>query len=154
MTTPTTTNTQAATLTHAVRILDSAIHSLMQIRHSIGMSGDRINHHALWQVVSECNQVRNVLIESGASLPSANAFAVFGDTDPATLDTPEARRLLAALALVQELAEVVDAQRGHVLPERIPTGSMESRGTDIADSISHIRIRLSMELNPPKGRGE
>jgi hypothetical protein len=62
------------------------------------------------------------------------------------------RLALALLTEAQAVAELVDAQRGKVLSESIPTGVMESRGTDYADSISHLRIRLHREIVPPKGR--
>jgi hypothetical protein len=70
----------------------------------------------------------------------------------AMLDTPEARELLAALAKVQALAEVVDAQRGRALPPDLPLQAGESRGTDYAETISMMAARLRTEIHGPAGR--
>jgi len=68
------------------------------------------------------------------------------------LDTPNARALLEALERAQELAELVDAERGHSLPEHIPLQPGESRGCDIAEELSYINLRLRSEIHPRRGR--
>ena len=72
----------------------------------------------------------------------------------ATFDTPAARELLHVLERAQELAEVVDAQRGRALPADIPLQPGESRGADLAEEISYLCLRLRGETLPPTGRGE
>lgn len=72
----------------------------------------------------------------------------------AMLDTPNARALLEALRSVQELAEVVDAERGRAVPAECVVLPGESRGTDYAESISHLWLKLSTEIHgPPSARG-
>jgi hypothetical protein len=70
----------------------------------------------------------------------------------APLDTPAARRLLALLEETLEAAEQVDFERGRALTEDIPLLPGESRGTDLAESISEIALRVRVEVNGPKGR--
>jgi hypothetical protein len=125
----------------------------MRIRHHIGTTHrDRKAHEDLFGVVTKLNEVATVLAQSGADLPETRAPLKTQVLAPWELDTPEARELLDLLARAQAVAEVVDKQRGNVLPDRIPTGEMESRGTDFADSLSHLRIRLHLEIVPPQGR--
>ena len=66
------------------------------------------------------------------------------------LDTPESRELLAALERAQDLAERVDAQRGRCLPGNIPLQPGESRGTDLAESISELCLRLRVQIHGPQ----
>lgn len=68
------------------------------------------------------------------------------------LDTADARDLLELLQRAQEIAERVDASRGRALPTTIPLQPGESYGTDLAESISYLVLRLNAEVNPPKGR--
>jgi hypothetical protein len=72
----------------------------------------------------------------------------------ASMDTQDARKLLAVLETAQEIAERVDAQRGHTIGDDIPLMPGESRGTDLADAISMLCYRLRIETDPPKGKGE
>jgi len=58
------------------------------------------------------------------------------------LDTPASRRLLARLEQAQEAAEEVDRERGRSLPEEILLQAGESRGTDLAETISEIALRV------------
>jgi hypothetical protein len=94
----------------------------------------------------------NVLTRNGADNPIGFDAPTAQVLAPWEIDTPEARRLLALLTEAQAVAELVDSQRGNVLSESIPTSSMESRGTDYAESISNLAIRLHMEVVPPQGR--
>lgn len=68
------------------------------------------------------------------------------------LESPALRELLAALEKAQEIAERVDAERGHVLPKHIPLQPGESRGTDLAELIGEIAQRVRMEIEGPRGR--
>jgi hypothetical protein len=68
------------------------------------------------------------------------------------LDTPDSRRLLALLEEAQAAAERVDAERGRALPADTPLLPGESRGTDLAETISEIALRVRVEVQGPKGR--
>jgi len=68
------------------------------------------------------------------------------------LDTPASRRLLSLLEEAQEATEEVDAERGRSLPGDVPLQPGESRGTDLAETISEIALRVRIEVNGPKGR--
>ncbi|MES2463620.1 MAG: hypothetical protein V4671_23850 [Armatimonadota bacterium] len=68
------------------------------------------------------------------------------------LDTPDSRRLLALLEEAQAVADRVDASRGRALPADIPLQPGESRGTDLAESISYIALRVRGEVRGPQGR--
>jgi hypothetical protein len=72
----------------------------------------------------------------------------------ATLNTSTARELLDALENAVAIAERVDAERGRALPPHVPLGPNESRGTDLAEAISNLCMRLRWEVSPPTGRGE
>jgi hypothetical protein len=66
------------------------------------------------------------------------------------LNTPDVRALLILLEIAQNCAEHVDAQRGRCLPENIPLLPGESRGTDLAETISEIRQRVQMQIHGPR----
>jgi hypothetical protein len=68
------------------------------------------------------------------------------------LDTPDTRELLILLSRAQEVAERVDAARGRSLGANIRLVPGESRGTDLAESISEIALRVRTEVHGPKGR--
>jgi hypothetical protein len=69
----------------------------------------------------------------------------------AALASPAARRLLELLrAEVLPLAETVDRERGRALrPEGVVLGSGETYGTDIAEALSVIALRLAGEVEGP-----
>jgi hypothetical protein len=68
------------------------------------------------------------------------------------LDTPDTRHLLYLLEKAQEVAERIDAVRGRSLGEDVPLLPGESAGTDLAESISEIALRVRTEVHGPKGR--
>ena len=70
------------------------------------------------------------------------------------LSTPDTRELLRLLEAAQEVAERVDKSRGCALPDVIPLQLGESRGTDLAEIISEIALRVRIEVRGPNGRGE
>lgn len=70
----------------------------------------------------------------------------------AALDTPQARALLAGLRELLPIAEVVDAQRGRSVGEDAPLLPGESRGTDVAETISELVLRLTRECEGARGR--
>ena len=69
-----------------------------------------------------------------------------------TLDTPDTRELLALLEQAQAVAERIDAARGRALPGDIPLQDGESRGTDLAESVSYLALRVRGEVRGPAGR--
>jgi hypothetical protein len=66
--------------------------------------------------------------------------------DPLQMDTPDTRELLALLEEAQAVAERIDAARGRALPEDIRLQPGESRGTDLAESISYLALRVRGEV--------
>lgn len=81
-------------------------------------------------------------------------------TDPfdlsalATLDTPDARELLALLEQAQAVAERVDRSRGKALAVGTPLLPGESLGTDLAESLSTLALRVRIEVNGSRGKGQ
>ncbi len=69
------------------------------------------------------------------------------------LSTPATRRLLDTLRLAVADAELVDAERGNVLPPDFPLQPGESRGTGWAEVLSEIALRLKIEVEGPRGGG-
>lgn len=70
----------------------------------------------------------------------------------ATLDSPEARELHRRLMELIPLAETVDASRGRTMGSSFQPLPGESRGTDIAETLSLLVLRLQDETVGPKGR--
>lgn len=68
------------------------------------------------------------------------------------LDTPDSRELLDLLRRAQEVAERVDASRGRSLPDSFSLQPGESRGTDLAEKLSQIVLRVRLEVEGPQGR--
>jgi hypothetical protein len=67
------------------------------------------------------------------------------------LDTPDTRHLLSLLEKAQEVAERIDAARGRSLGENIELLPGESKGTDLAEAISEIALRVRTEVHGPAG---
>jgi hypothetical protein len=63
------------------------------------------------------------------------------------LDTPKTRELLDLLERAQAVAEEVDADRGRALPLGIELQPGESRGTDLAENISYLALRVRTEVH-------
>lgn len=68
------------------------------------------------------------------------------------LDTPDTRRLLALLEEAQQVAERIDRERGRTVGEEMELPPGQSRGTDLAETISEIALRVRTEVHGPKGR--
>ncbi|MES2460521.1 MAG: hypothetical protein V4671_08045 [Armatimonadota bacterium] len=91
------------------------------------------------------------LAEAGAG--PVPAWRKLGPQTPLELlDTPKSRALLEALRNIVPIAEAVDAERGHVIPDEIPLGPGESRGTGWAETLSTLVLQLSLDVEGPKGR--
>jgi len=83
-----------------------------------------------------------------AHVPSREPFPPFPSY---LLDTMARRRLLALLEEAQIIAERVDGARGRTISEDVALQPGESRGTDLAESISEIALRVRTEVHGPKG---
>ena len=98
----------------------------------------------------------SAMIDGGAVVPAfettQETSAGFDLAGLTSLDTPDAHELLELLTRAQAVAERVDAQRGHVVPASLPLGPGESRGTDLAETISEVVLRLRVECFGPAGR--
>lgn len=68
------------------------------------------------------------------------------------LDTSDTRRLLALLEEAQAVAERIDLARGRALPADRPLQPGESHGTDLAESVSYLALRVRLEVCGPGGR--
>jgi len=64
----------------------------------------------------------------------------------ALLNTPNIHKLLATLERAQQIAERIDAQRGRTVGDTIPLQPGESAGTDLAESISILALRVRQEV--------
>jgi len=70
----------------------------------------------------------------------------------ASLDSPEARELHRRLAELLPLAERVDDSRGRTMGPEYEPQPGESRGTDVAETLSLLVLRLRNETIGPAGR--
>jgi hypothetical protein len=123
----------------------------MTLRGIVGrQKGDLETADVLWQVICSLNDAVNTLTRNGAENPDGVKPAA-DLSDLARLDTPASRQLLSQLRAALMTAEAVDAQRGNVMAGYVP-GPDGSRGTDYAESVSHLALRLAGEIEPPRGR--
>jgi len=99
----------------------------------------------------------SIAVQEGyLSLLRAGADKPEGGTQPKeiplhTLDTDDTRRLLSLLEQAQEVAERIDAARGRALSESVSSQPGESRGLDLAESLSYLTLRVRTEVYGPKG---
>ena len=63
------------------------------------------------------------------------------------LDTPDTRELLALLEHAQAVAERIDRARGRTVGEKLPLYPGESAGTDLAESVSLLALRVRGEVH-------
>jgi len=94
----------------------------------------------------------NAIIKAGGANPLRKIKPISAP-DPlalsslAAMDTEEARELLDLLERAQTLADVVDRQRGRALSPDAELLPGESYGTDIAESISEVALRLRRQIH-------
>lgn len=62
-----------------------------------------------------------------------------------TFGSDDSRELLALLDRAQEVAERIDAARGYTVGDSIPLHPGESQGTDLAESVSLLALRVRRE---------
>lgn len=105
--------------------------------------------HALLEAQEASAQLhRSLRAAAGIHAPASSVEPV----PLALLSTEASRELLSALRHAVALAERVDAERGRALPAEIPLQPGESRGTDLAESLSLLVLRLSLEVEGAQGR--
>lgn len=78
----------------------------------------------------------------------------FEPLDLFALDTPDTRALLALLEQAQAVAERLDAARGRAVSDGMPLAPGESRGTDLAESVSVLALRVRGEVYGAMSRHE
>jgi hypothetical protein len=100
----------------------------------------------------EVQRVVSLLVEVGAASPHGGAAPPAAPIPLEQLDTPDTRHLLYLLEKAQEVAERIDAARGRALGESIELLPGESKGTDLAETISEIALRVRTEVHGPAGR--
>ena len=113
--------------------------------------------HGEQEALEHVRRARETTWNTYRSLLDAGAQPVEGFGVPAPiplrlLDTPASRRLMGMLRAVVEAAEMVDAERGRTLPPGAELQPGESRGTDLAESLSELLLRVRLEVEGPKGR--
>jgi hypothetical protein len=97
----------------------------------------------------KAQRVHRLLLQAGASDPGTPSGR---DIPLHLLDTPDTRELLDLLKRAQAVAERVDASRGRSLSSGFPLSPGESYGTDLAESISEIVLRVGIEVHGPAGK--
>ena len=86
------------------------------------------------------------------STKPVDAFSLASLSSLASLDTPDARALLAGLSELLPVAERLDRERGHWY-ESAPAS--DTKGTDLAEAVYALICRLQLELSGPRShRGE
>ena len=104
-------------------------------------------------LVEEATEKARLLVGSLENAGAEPAGVRAAPVPLALLDTAFARLLLDMLTRAQDVAEQVDAERGRVLADTVPLLPGESRGVDLAESISHLCERLRLEIHGPDGGG-
>ncbi len=95
-----------------------------------------------------------LLLRAGAASPLPTT--VRPQTDSLNLSSlsaladPETDDLLFHLEQCLAVAERIDARRGRVVSENIPLSPGESRGTDLAETISEIALRVRGKVHGPQ----
>jgi hypothetical protein len=136
-----------ASLDRAIRHADTAMAAAARM---LSACPDALNDDAEF-CLTATNDTYNALIDAGATPPGGRTKdRAFGLDSLATLDSPEARGLLAGLSALLPLAEAVDARRGYTVAEGTPLLPGESHGTDLAEEISTLTLRLSTEIHGPQ----
>lgn len=108
----------------------------------------------LFEAQEETRQVHKTL-RARCPLPEGDA-SLSGEGDLAglmLLDSPDARELLRLVTEAVAVAECVDRSRGRALSPDFPLPNAgETYGTDLAETLSEIALRLRIEVEGPRGR--
>lgn len=129
------------------------LYRLAQVTPTVNADAQYIND--LLEPAGDAGRMAADILREWGSVPETAILPAVEGADLsalATLDTPEARQLLALLEAAQAVAERVDAQRGHCVPADTPLLPGESRGTDLAESLSLLTLRVRREVEGARGR--
>lgn len=107
-----------------------------------------------YPLVQQASGLLRLLMQAGAAAPFApqQAGAGLDLSGLAVLDTPNTRELLELLERAQVVAERVDKERGRSMSPEVPLLPGESRGTDLAEAVSLMALRVRGEVFGAKGR--
>jgi len=128
--------------------MNDSLHALLRILEEAVAQQKTISPHiadavsALREAQSGITRMSEMLVLLSGSLPAPYTPAIPLDQ----FDTPDTRELLALLEQAQVVAERVDRARGHSVREDIPLSPGESAGTDLAENISRIALRVRQEV--------
>lgn len=73
--------------------------------------------------------------------------------DLAAMNSDDSRELLDLLERAQIVAERIDATRGRTVSGKIELQPGEARGTDLAETLSVITLRIRREVHGATGKG-
>jgi hypothetical protein len=160
---PTTLDNAVYHLTESIRAARMA--HLMAART---LGGGAVQAEKEDKCAEEGQKAMGYLLTAGATLDNVPADVTQGAILLHLLDTPDARELLDLLIRVQQVAERIDASRGRTMGEDyqpLPgqpqrscaakaglAGQGESRGVDLAESVSVLWQRVQTEIHGPSGR--
>lgn len=133
---------------HVRQIQENAGVALLYVMHREAAAAEP----QLREVCDIASQIAHVLVRNGVRLPSVSKRTALDLGELARLDSPEARELHRRLTDLMPLAEAVDAGRGRTMGEDYEPMPGESRGTDIAETLSLMVLRLKNETQGPRGR--
>lgn len=149
-----TTDTQGS-LDRAARLTLTASREAQHADQQLHYGNVAAARERLSSVDQAVQEALRLLLQAGASRP-ASVPAPKSDADPlralAQADTPATRELLHRLRQSLQVAELVDAERGNVLPAHLPLQPGESRGTGWAETLSELALRLKIEVEGPADR--
>ena len=139
-------DTAARVSRHLARAVEAILHTGHALHFGETERAAELNREAN----REAQAAQVLLVASGVARPDLPPPATPIGLDQ--LDTPDTRRLLALLEEAQAVAERVDAARGRALDIDFPLQPGESRGTDLAESLSELALRVRVEVEGPTDR--
>jgi hypothetical protein len=141
--------------------LNRAYRAVFRAHQGISLSGLALfrndtaeAHQRRLEAQEAATEALGTLRELGAERHQSPAGSVQAvkPIDLLQLDTPDTRYLLSLLEEAQAVAERIDAARGRALPSDTPLQPGESLGTDLAEAVSYLALRVRGEVRGPKGR--
>jgi len=134
---------EQSALDSAARGIDSAVFTLAAAQDVIETNGPA--HMALEYLESSnenAQRALRLLISKGAHVTETPYVS---DVPLHLLDTPAMRELTAKMGEAAKLAQIVDAERGHVLKG--------GEGCGWVDAVGDVYHRLRLEVYGPRGGG-
>jgi hypothetical protein len=105
------------------------------------------------QLMAHRLSVEGVKFPDAPQIPAPRGDDGFDLGALASLSSPLAAEMLDRLRDLLPLAEKLDAERGNAMPEEYTPAPGESRGTDVAESISLLILHLKRDVEGARGRG-